>query len=273
MAAIDFPNSPAANQIFVAPNGVTYQWTGTLWLPIGGTQALYVGDTPLASPGPNQLWWNSASGQMYLWYNDGNSTQWVPTTPTLPVGVPAPLGFRQFASVATVAQPTVDIQNIPADINHLQFNFDLTPTVNDVDIILQFYDASGVLVAGAGYLWSTALNWSTAGAGAASQQTSSSSYGYAGGIIMNYAAAGGRVSSGVGNSIAGTAFIRNIRDTTKTKQANFNASSIAGNGSYLSGINGGGSRNAAGSMTGFRLSFNGGSNVAAGGNVTAWGSP
>ena len=40
MAAIDFPNAPAANQIFVAPNGVTYQWTGTLWLPIGGTHCV-----------------------------------------------------------------------------------------------------------------------------------------------------------------------------------------------------------------------------------------
>ena len=90
MAAIDFPAAPAANQIFVAPNGVTYQWNGSLWLPIGGTQALFVGDAPPPSPGPNQLWWNSASGQMYLWYNDGNSTQWVPAMPTLPVGVPAP---------------------------------------------------------------------------------------------------------------------------------------------------------------------------------------
>lgn len=272
MAAIDFPSAPAANQIFVAPNGVTYQWNGSLWLPIGGTQALFVGDTPPASPGPNQLWWNSASGQMFLWYNDGNSAQWVPAMPTLPVGVPSPLGFRQFASLTPALQPAVDVQNIPADINHLQINYDLAPTVNDVDLVLQFYDASGVLVT-TGYLWSTVLNWSTAGNASSPQQTSSSSYGYSTGIVMDFAAAGGRVSNAVGNSIAGTALVRNIRDTTKTKQANFNCSHISGNGSYLSGVTGNGSRNAVGMITGFRFSFTGGSNVAAGGNVTAWGSP
>ena len=196
----------------------------------------------------------------------------MPTTPTLPVGVPAPLGFRQFASLTPALQPAVDVQNIPADINHLQINFDLTPVGNDVDVILQFYDASGVLVT-TGYLWSTLLNWSTAANASSPQQTSSSSYAYNAAIVMNFAAAGGRVSNAAGNSVSGTALIRNIRDTTKTKQANFNTVHISGNGSYLSGITGSGSRNAVGSMTGFRLSFTGASNVAAGGNVTAWGSP
>jgi len=32
MAAIDFPASPAVNQLFTAPNGVTYMWTGVLWV-------------------------------------------------------------------------------------------------------------------------------------------------------------------------------------------------------------------------------------------------
>jgi hypothetical protein len=31
MAAIDFPNAPAANQVFNAPNGVAYIWTGSIW--------------------------------------------------------------------------------------------------------------------------------------------------------------------------------------------------------------------------------------------------
>jgi hypothetical protein len=28
------------------------------------------------------LWWNSELGVMYVYYNDGNSSQWVPVTPT-----------------------------------------------------------------------------------------------------------------------------------------------------------------------------------------------
>lgn len=37
MAAIDFPNAPAVNQVFSAPSGVTYQWDGTAWNVYGAT--------------------------------------------------------------------------------------------------------------------------------------------------------------------------------------------------------------------------------------------
>ena len=30
--ALNFPSSPAIGQVFVAPNGRRYQWTGVLWL-------------------------------------------------------------------------------------------------------------------------------------------------------------------------------------------------------------------------------------------------
>jgi len=36
-----------------------------------------VSDTPPQNPQPNQLWWESDTAVMWLWYNDGNSTQWV----------------------------------------------------------------------------------------------------------------------------------------------------------------------------------------------------
>lgn len=39
--------------------------------------AVTVSDTPPASPSAGQLWWDSAGALMYLWYNDGNSSQWV----------------------------------------------------------------------------------------------------------------------------------------------------------------------------------------------------
>ena len=36
--------------------------------------------TPPANPTPGMLWFDSVGGQTYVWYNDGNSSQWVPTT-------------------------------------------------------------------------------------------------------------------------------------------------------------------------------------------------
>src|SRR5215831_16077785 len=40
MAALDFPNPPlTVGQLYNAPNGVTYQWDGTVWsVPLGGAQ-------------------------------------------------------------------------------------------------------------------------------------------------------------------------------------------------------------------------------------------
>lgn len=36
---------------------------------------------PPASPDNGQLWWNTNDGRLYIWYEDGNSDQWVPATP------------------------------------------------------------------------------------------------------------------------------------------------------------------------------------------------
>ena len=36
-----------------------------------------VSDTPPLDPGPNQLWYESDSGYMFIWYQDIDTTQWV----------------------------------------------------------------------------------------------------------------------------------------------------------------------------------------------------
>ena len=82
MAAIDFPASPTVNQLFVAGNGVTYKWNGTLWVASGGGASISVSDTPPASPAAGAMWWNSVLGAMFIYYNDGNTTQWVPAAPS-----------------------------------------------------------------------------------------------------------------------------------------------------------------------------------------------
>lgn len=42
---------------------------------------VHIGINPPASPVEKQLWWNSAVGRMFIYYNDGDSTQWVETSP------------------------------------------------------------------------------------------------------------------------------------------------------------------------------------------------
>jgi hypothetical protein len=44
----------------------------------GTTQApVFMSDTAPSVPGNGSLWFNTATGRMYVFYDDGSSTQWV----------------------------------------------------------------------------------------------------------------------------------------------------------------------------------------------------
>lgn len=45
-----------------------------------GTAFTLISDTAPSSPTDGVLWWDSSSGNLFIRYNDGSSTQWVPTT-------------------------------------------------------------------------------------------------------------------------------------------------------------------------------------------------
>ena len=89
----NFPISPAENQEFTPPGGVTYVWKTPRWLVSGlppdsggGGAATSIDIAPPASPVAGQLWWDSDSdsGRLYIFYDDGNTQQWVEVVP--PVG-------------------------------------------------------------------------------------------------------------------------------------------------------------------------------------------
>ena len=66
-----------------------------------GVNTTYIGDGPPASPVPGQLWWESDSGQTFIWYDDGDSAQWVPAM----VGSPGPAGPAGAAGATGPAGP------------------------------------------------------------------------------------------------------------------------------------------------------------------------
>jgi collagen triple helix repeat protein len=74
--------------------------------PAGASAAISVGTSPPASPTVGALWWNSTEGNEYIYYDDGNTQQWVPST-TGAVGPPGPQGAPGAAAGAT-ATPTYD---------------------------------------------------------------------------------------------------------------------------------------------------------------------
>ena len=47
----------------------------------GGGASVTVSDTPPESPTAGNLWWNSNTGYAFIYYNDGDSSQWVELNP------------------------------------------------------------------------------------------------------------------------------------------------------------------------------------------------
>lgn len=75
--AFDFPTSPSAGQEFTPTGGPTYVWESPRWLVKNNPSI--ISDTAPTSPQVGQLWYESDSGNTFIWYNDGNSSQWVQT--------------------------------------------------------------------------------------------------------------------------------------------------------------------------------------------------
>lgn len=77
--SFDFPNAPNINDTFTDPiSGAVYKWNGYAWVGGGPNLAnLIVSDTPPTTPSDNALWWESDTGFLFLYYNDGNSKQWI----------------------------------------------------------------------------------------------------------------------------------------------------------------------------------------------------
>ena len=76
----------------VAPtDGQVLAWDNAAgkWEPAtiaGGGASVTTSDTAPASPSDGDLWYRSTDGRTYVYYDDGNTSQWVDANPNLPVG-------------------------------------------------------------------------------------------------------------------------------------------------------------------------------------------
>jgi hypothetical protein len=66
---------------------------------------LTVSDTPPGSVVPNTLWWHSAECQLYIYYDDGTSQQWVPASTLSALNSYAPLNSPVFTGDARAVTP------------------------------------------------------------------------------------------------------------------------------------------------------------------------
>lgn len=85
-------------------DGLGYMRKNGVWTPSSGGAT--TDDLPPAGPlQDGQFWWKSSTGVLYLWYDDGDSQQWVqvsasPQTPPMPTGFWEPIANVSFSAVA-----------------------------------------------------------------------------------------------------------------------------------------------------------------------------
>ena len=134
MAAFNFPASPSNGDTYTL-NSVTYQYDGTKWVRysaavgaqgatgstgaqgaqghqghqgLQGAQAHISASAPSSGVNNGDLWWESDTGDLAIYYNDGNSSQWVEinTGPRGAQGGTGPTGAQgaQGVTGATGAQ-------------------------------------------------------------------------------------------------------------------------------------------------------------------------
>jgi hypothetical protein len=73
--ALDFPSSPTNGQAY---NGYVYSTAIGAWQAKPSAQSpFYTGDTPPGNPVVGDSWFNTNDGTMYVYFNDGNTSQWV----------------------------------------------------------------------------------------------------------------------------------------------------------------------------------------------------
>lgn len=94
--AINFPNSPQADDTWTDPNGIDWIYNGIGWTrapaPLGTVTP--APDPPL-NPAVGDLWVDSDDMSTYVWYDDGDSQQW-----TLIASVGAAYGGKAYIDVA-----------------------------------------------------------------------------------------------------------------------------------------------------------------------------
>jgi hypothetical protein len=112
---MNFPDTPTNGQTFTS-GGVVWSWNGTAWNPTttpggAGVSNVFIGDTAPSNSVNGNLWWNSSpgDGQLYTFFNDGTSSQWVVSN-NLGAGLYLPLtGGTLQGPLVLAADPTLPL--------------------------------------------------------------------------------------------------------------------------------------------------------------------
>lgn len=78
--ALNFPDSPVLNEIY-SYGGNSWTWDGSSWNSyssnIGNASVAVSSSAPTSGTANQDFWWDSDTGMLKIYYNDGTSSQWV----------------------------------------------------------------------------------------------------------------------------------------------------------------------------------------------------
>jgi len=127
---INFPDGPSNGQIFQS-GSLSWQFDSVKWNPLStATAIVFVGDIPPSTPVVGTQWWDSISANLYIWFNDGTSSQWVPSTNQLPYDPVPVANGGTGATTPTAARNNLgataglwDYNTLPAEVNQVPIGF------------------------------------------------------------------------------------------------------------------------------------------------------
>jgi hypothetical protein len=134
--ALNFPNSPSDGQIYIdGSSGNRWVWdtANTCWKSTSTfTQTITVSTTSPGTPVVGQLWWNKDYGRLLVYYNDGDSNQWVEASPADGYGIlafgaanaafnTANAAFASANNVAPQVTPSFNTANAAFDTANAAF--------------------------------------------------------------------------------------------------------------------------------------------------------
>ena len=113
-------DSSSATLFFYYADGSSNQWvsvsgpagptgpTGATG-PAGSDASISVSDAVPSSPSAGQLWWNSSTNKLYIYYTDADSSQWIQASTPGSIGATGPAGATGVISNLDTWRITSDI--------------------------------------------------------------------------------------------------------------------------------------------------------------------
>jgi hypothetical protein len=121
--ALTFPSSPTNGQIYtdtVTGNRYIFDSAKSLWKFAANNVGMSVSSTPPSGIAPGAMWFNREIGRTFVYYDDGDSKQWIETVPA---------GTVDTNTIASYVNPVFASMNgayTAANVAHTQANIAYT---------------------------------------------------------------------------------------------------------------------------------------------------